>query len=113
MKKILFLCAAMLAMTFAACSDNDTDYLPPRHFDDATAPSVVSVSPEDGTSELDTFVNVVVTYDEPVYAAPNTTIKVYTDDSTFYYVDDTLSYTEGNKLIIPCMQRLRRTIRFR
>ena len=70
MKKILFLCAAMLAMTFAACSDNDTDYLPARHFDDATAPSVVSVSPEDGASELDTFVNVVVTYDEPVYAAP-------------------------------------------
>ena len=91
----------MLAMTFAACSDNDTDYLPARHFDDATAPSVVSVSPEDGASELDTFVNVVVTYDEPVYAAPNTTIKVYTDDSTFYYVDDTLSYTEGNQLIIP------------
>lgn len=101
MKKILFLCAALLAMTFAACSDNDTDYLPARHFDDATAPSVVSVSPEDGASELDTFVNVVVTYDEPVYAAPNTTIKVYTDDSTFYYVDDTLSYTEGNQLIIP------------
>lgn len=94
--------AAMLASAaFVACSDNDTDYLPARQYTDQTAPSVVSVSPEDGASELDTFVNVVITYDEPVFAAPNTSIRVYTDDSTYYYVNDTLSYTEGNQLIIP------------
>ena len=94
--------AVMLASAaFVACSDNDTDYLPARQYADQTAPSVVSVSPEDGASELDTFVNVVITYDEPVFAAPNTSIRVYTDDSTYYYVNDTLSYTEGNQLIIP------------
>lgn len=102
MKKIFFMFAAMLASAaFVACSDNDTDYLPARQYTDQSAPSVVSVSPEDGISELDTFVNVVITYDEPVFAAPNTSIRVYTDDSTYYYVDDTLSYTEGNQLIIP------------
>ena len=102
MKKIFLMFAAMLATTaFVACSDKDTDYLPARHFDDQTVPSVVAVSPEDGASELDTFVNVVVTYDEPIYTAPNTSIRVYTTDTTYYYIDDTLSYAEGNKLVIP------------
>ena len=101
MKKIFYMFAALAAISFAACSDNDNEVPAMRHFDDQTAPTVVSVSPEDGSEELDTFDNVVITYSEPIAVTPNTTIRVYTNDTTYYYLDDTLSYAEGNKLYIP------------
>lgn len=102
MKKIInILAAAMSVVALAACSDKENDYLEPRVFADQNAPQVLSVSPEAGATQLDSFTNVVITYDEPVYTAPNTTIRVYTDDSTYYYLNDTLSYTHGNQLIIP------------
>ena len=93
--------AVLMTTAFVACSDNDTSYIPPRHFDDQVAPSVVSVSPGDGVTELDTFETVSVTFDEPIVVAPNTSIRIYTTDSTYYYVNDTVSYAEGNTLYIP------------
>lgn len=86
----------------ASCSDDDNNYLPPRHYDDTTAPTVVSVDPADGTADLDTIESITVTYDKPIFRTPNTTIRVYTTDSTYYYVNDTIAHVEnGNQLVIP------------
>ena len=101
MKKIKFPLLALTALTvIASCSDDNTDYLAPRSFDDSDAPQVVSVSPADNAADIDTFANIVVTYNEPIVAAPNATIRVYTDDTTYYYIDSTV-VAQGNQLTIP------------
>ena len=108
MKKLSIFLAFVSAFSLMACSDSNTDYLAPRHFDDDTAPTVVSVSPADGSDELDVFDNLEITYDEPVFVTPETSIRIYTDDTHYEYVDakylkdDELKvHAEGNKLIIP------------
>ena len=101
MKKLHILLLAMAAMTaFASCSDDNSDYREPRSFADQNAPQVVSVSPADNAADIDTFANIVVTYNEPVVATPKTTIRVYTNDTTYYYIDSLVT-TNGNQLIIP------------
>lgn len=101
MKKLHILLLAMAAMTaFASCSDDNSDYREPRSFDDQDAPQVVSVSPADNAADIDTFANIVVTYNEPVVAAPKATIRVYTNDTTYYYIDSLVT-ANGNQLIIP------------
>ncbi len=109
MKKMFYMLAAMAAFTFAACSDNDNEVPAMRQFDDKEAPSIVSALPVDGAEELDTFENVVLTYSEPITVTPKTTIKVYTNDTTYTYLDDTISYAEGNKLIIPIHAKANQT----
>lgn len=103
MKKLSILSAVAMALVMlASCSDDDNNYLQPRHFDDTTAPTVVSVTPADGSTELDTIESITVTYDKPIFRAPNTSIRVYTTDTTYYYVDDTISQVvNGNQLVIP------------
>lgn len=108
MKKLNMFFVAMLAfVSMTACSDSNTDYQAPRHFDDQTAPEVVSVTPADGTEELDVFDNIEITYNEPVFVAPETSIRVYTDEKNYYYFksqskdESDQVRAEGNKLIIP------------
>lgn len=98
MKKISIFILALLAITFvASCSDSDSiSWDGKRTFEDQTAPLVVSVSPSPDTTDIDTIDSIVITYNEPIFRTPNTSIKI--NDS--YYVDSGV-VARGNQLIIP------------
>lgn len=100
MKKIMIASLALAALSLAACSSDDNDYREARHFDDTTVPSVVSVSPEDNSTDIDTIENVVITYSKPVTLTPHRTVRIYTNDSTYYYAADSTVTCEGNQVTI-------------
>lgn len=59
-----------------------------------TAPQVVSVIPEPGSTDIDTISEFRITYDMPITVVPNNSVKVNT-----WYADT--AYAEGNTLVIP------------
>ena len=101
MKKLFLLAASVMVLAFSACSDDDNNSGSKRVFDDTTAPSVVSITPSAGAVELDTFTNVVITYDEPIERAPNVTIQVSTDGGASYEYIDSAVVAEDNTLTLP------------
>ena len=95
MKKILYLLMAVLTLSFvASCKDSSSS--DDNTSGDVDAPKIVSVTPAPDTTELDTIDSVVITYNEPIFRTPVTTIKI--NDS--YYVDSGV-VARGNQLIIP------------
>jgi mannan endo-1,4-beta-mannosidase len=94
MKKLLYLFMAVLTISFvASCKDDATV---DNNTGDVDAPKIVSVTPAPDTTDIDTIDSVVITYNEPIFRTPQTTIKV--NDS--YYVDSGV-VARGNQLIIP------------
>lgn len=96
MKKITSFAAVTLGlMLTAACSDSDNDFNN-GYLDrgNGTAPTVVSVSPEDNASELDTIKTIVVVYDKPIAVTPHASIKINTE-----YVADSAITVRGDSLI--------------
>ena len=73
-------------------SDNNANYQPDRG--QGVAPVVVSVTPQDGATDLDTIKVFTIEYDKPIYNTPHASIKI--NDA---YVADTAVTVEGNKLI--------------
>lgn len=101
MKKIFLLSLSVMGLALTACSDDDSSSGGKRVFDDTTAPSVVSVSPEADAVDAEPYGNIVITYDEPIQRAPNVTIQVSTDGgATYEYVDEGV-VAEGNTLTLP------------
>lgn len=95
MKLLSMAAPALLAFTMVACSDDDDNNGAIDPNADVTAPKVVSVTPEDGATDLELIDKLVITYDEPVFRTPVTTIRV-----NGQYVDEGV-VAEGNQLIIP------------
>ena len=89
---------ALVAMGMAvSCSDpensdNNANYQPDRG--QGVAPVVVSVSPQDGATDLDTIKVFTIEYDKPIFSTPHASIKI--NDA---YVADSAVTVEGNKLI--------------
>lgn len=95
MKLLSMAAPALLAFSMVACSDDDDNNSSIDPNADVTAPKVVSVTPEDGATDLELIDKVVITYDEPIFRTPVTTIRVNGE-----YVDEGV-VAEGNQLIIP------------
>ena len=98
MKKISLFMLGMMAISFAAsCSDdkddNNVGYNP--SYGAGIAPQVVSVTPTDGATDIDTINQIVVTYDRNIYLPPHVTIRVNTE-----FVDSGVTAV-GNKMYIP------------
>lgn len=88
MKKLWVFAIGALAMTFAACSsDNTTD----NTVKDETAPKIVSTFPAADTTIVVADSTIIITYDEKIYRTPVTTISI---NGT--YVDPVV---KGNKLM--------------
>ena len=95
MKKILYLLITVLTLSFVvSCKDSSSS--DDNTSGDIDAPKIISVTPAPDTTELDTIDSVVITYNEPIFRTPVTTIKI--NDS--YYVDSGV-VARGNQLIIP------------
>ena len=71
---------ALVAMGMAvSCSDpensdNNANYQPDRG--QGVAPVVVSVSPQDGATDLDTIKVFTIEYDKPIFSTPHASIKI-------------------------------------
>lgn len=98
MKKSIFAIMAVFVLgSVFSCSDpensdNNDNYQPDRGT--GIAPKVISVTPADGSVDLDTIKTIVVEYDKNIIRTPHVSIKINDD-----LVDSTVT-VEGNKLII-------------
>lgn len=84
----------------ASCSDDDNATSGRRVIDESNAPKVVSVIPNDGASDIDTVSRVVITYDREIFLPPHATIRVYSNDTDYVYVDSGV-VANGKTLTFP------------
>lgn len=80
-----------LAVITAACTPEEKEKPQPKISDPSKAPQVVSTIPEANDPAADLVDEIVITYDKPVFFAPNTTISVngvYNED--VYLLDNSL-----------------------
>jgi len=91
MKKSFLYILMGLAVIAAACTPEEKEKPQPKISDPSKAPQVVSTIPEANDPAANLVDEIVITYDKPVFFAPNTTISVngvYNED--VYLLDNSL-----------------------